>query len=76
MKFLNQKKREEEITISTVSRILRLNEVISMTGLSRSTIYRLVSKGEMPQRFKLGPKSVGWKFEQIIAWINSRPIAA
>ena len=36
------------------NRILRLPEVLALTGLSKSTIYRLMPVGEFPQSVKLG----------------------
>lgn len=59
------------------SRILRLPQVISMTGLSRSTIYAEISKGNFPKQVKLtGSRSVGWSESAIINWIESRELAA
>lgn len=54
-------------------RILRLKEVQRMTGLSRSTIYTEISKGNFPRQVKLtGARSVGWQENAIIQWIESR----
>lgn len=55
------------------ARILRLNEVKRMTGLSRSTIYLQISKGEFPKQVQLtGIRSVGWHESVIVEWIESR----
>lgn len=54
--------------------ILRLPEVMRLTGLSRSSIYRLESQGQFPARVKLAESASGWKAEQIQEWINSRPL--
>lgn len=54
-------------------RILRLKEVIAITGLSRSTIYAEIAKGEFPKQVQLtGNRSVGWHENAIIQWIESR----
>ena len=53
-------------------RILRHPDVQQMTGLSRSTIYRWSSNGSFPKPTKLGPRAVGWREEQIEAWIADR----
>ncbi|RSU73145.1 hypothetical protein BRX37_16460 [Sphingomonas sp. S-NIH.Pt3_0716] len=54
--------------------VLRTPEVTSLTGLSRSTIYRLMGDGSFPRQRKLGPNSVGWLHGEIANWINSRPM--
>lgn len=53
-------------------RILRLPEVKSTTGLSRSSIYAHIKKGTFPKMHKLGERAVGWKSTDIEAWLNSR----
>jgi prophage regulatory protein len=53
-------------------RIWRLPEVLNQTGLSRSTIYEMISRGDFPQQVKLGPRAVGWSSEDVVHWIDSR----
>lgn len=50
-------------------RILRLPEVISKTGLSRSGIYALLEAEAFPKAIKLGARRVGWLESEIEAWI-------
>lgn len=54
------------------NRILRLPQVIELTGFSRSSIYALMKTGGFPLNIKLGQRAVGWKEEDITNWINSR----
>ena len=54
--------------------ILRRPEVERLTGLSRSTIYRLMNAGAFPRQHKLGLGSVGWMQGEIANWIASRPV--
>lgn len=56
-------------------RLLRRREVETITGLSRSTIYRLMQKGDFPKPVRIGPGAVRWKVSDIKAWIESRPVA-
>lgn len=51
-------------------RILRLKEVQTMTGLSRSTIYDHMKAKNFPQPIKLGTHSVGWIESEIQDWIG------
>jgi prophage regulatory protein len=50
--------------------ILRLPAVKSRTGLSRSTIYLRVAKGQFPKQVSLGGRAIGWIEEEIEAWIS------
>ena len=56
--------------------IKRLNGVISMVGLSRSTIYALMAANKFPKSISLGARSVGWLESDIHAWIDSRITAS
>ena len=54
-------------------RLLRLREVVEITALSRSTIYRMAKTGQFPQSKQIGPRAVRWKLSDINAWIDSMP---
>lgn len=54
-------------------RIIRLREVIAMTGLSRSSIYMLIKKGTFPAELKLSARSSGWLWQEVHGWMVSRP---
>ena len=56
-------------------RLLRRREVEKITGLSRSSIYRLMEISDLPRPVKIGPGAVRWKASDIKAWIESRPVA-
>jgi predicted DNA-binding transcriptional regulator AlpA len=53
-------------------RILRANEVVSLTGLSRSTLWRLESAGSFPVRRQLSPGAVGWFISEVEKWLADR----
>lgn len=57
------------------AQVLRQPEVTRITGLSRSTIYRLMPVGKFPKGFKLGERAVGWRAETIETWIAEREAA-
>ena len=64
--------------ITTVSqnslpeRIIRAKEVVELTGLSRTTLWRMEKSGKFPNRVSLGVGSVGWRFSEVNEWLNSR----
>lgn len=53
-------------------RILRRKDVEAQIGLSRSTIYDAMSRGEFPRPLKLGRRAVGWRQSDIDAWLARR----
>ena len=55
-----------------VDRIIRANEVHTMTGLSRTTLWRMENKEEFPRRVSLGANSVGWRLSEIENWMKER----
>ena len=50
----------------------RLPAVKARTGLSRSTIYLLISQGRFPKPVSLGLRAVGWTEESVSSWIEQR----
>ena len=56
-------------------RLLRRRQVEEITGLSRSSIYRLMQDGEFPRPVKVGPAAVRWRASDITVWLESRPVA-
>jgi len=52
--------------------ILKLPEVIKMSGLARSTIYKLISEDRFPKQIKLTKFSSGWIKSEIDCWIDER----
>lgn len=54
-------------------RVLRLPEVLALTGLSRSTIYSRMSQGEFPTSVRLGLRAVGWRAADVYEWISELP---
>ena len=52
--------------------ILRRPAVEKIIGLSRSTIYEMISLGLFPKPIRIGRKAVGWRESVIKKWIESR----
>ena len=61
--------------MKTDVKILRLPDVLEMIQLSRTTIYRLIQKGDFPKPGKLGKRANRWKNTDIEEWIENRPSA-
>lgn len=56
--------------------LLRMDEVLRRTGLSRSTVYRLVREGRFPRPCKLSIQTVAFRSDEVAAWIDQLPRAA
>lgn len=55
--------------------ILRMPEVKRLTGLGRSSIYRMMDDGIFPRSVSLGSRAVGWMVGDIRAWLQGkRPV--
>jgi prophage regulatory protein len=54
---------------------LRFEAVKTQTGLSRTTIHRLVKAGDFPAPKRLGVRAVGWLSSDLARWREGRPNA-
>ena len=53
-------------------RIIRIKEVVELTGLSRTTLWRMEKTRKFPNRVSLGANSIGWRLSEIQDWIDNR----
>ncbi|MBE4009766.1 AlpA family transcriptional regulator [Vibrio parahaemolyticus] len=54
-------------------RFLRLKEVMSLTGLGRSTIYKFMAdETDFPKSVPLGGRAVAWVESEVEEWMESR----
>jgi prophage regulatory protein len=57
-------------------KLLRLPQVKSATGLSKSTIYARIAEGTFPKQIRIGPQTVVWVEADIQKWIADQISAA
>lgn len=55
--------------------ILRRDEVLRRTGLSKATVYRLMEAGLFPRQVLLSSRAVGWLEHEVREWLDNRPRA-
>ena len=53
--------------------LLRRRDVEQIVGLSRSTIYLKMSRGEFPRPVSVGSGSVRWLASDVDRWVKSLP---
>lgn len=61
-----------EADMPNPDRILRCKDVMALTGLSRSTLYSMMSEGTFPASIKLSKRAVGWRARVVQAWMDAR----
>jgi len=57
-------------------KLLRLPQVKTITGLSKSTIYARIGDGTFPKQIPLGPRLVVWVESDVQNWITEQVSAA
>jgi prophage regulatory protein len=57
---------------ATDVRLIRIAEVQRLTGLGRSQIYALASKGKFVRPVKLSERCSAWPENEVRAWIEDR----
>ncbi len=57
-------------------KLYRRKEVEDLTGLSRSSIYKMMSEGNFPRPVQITPKAVAWKKSDLAKWISELAEAA
>ncbi len=58
------------------NRFLREPEVARLTGLSRTTRWRLERAGRFPRKRRISENAVAWVAREIEIWMAERPEAA
>lgn len=53
-------------------RIIRVKELAALLCVDRVTLWRWEKDGEMPHSLRLGPRLVGWRQEDIQAWLDEK----
>ena len=60
-------------TDAQVPIFVRMAAVVRMTGLGRSTIYRLMAEQKFPSPVRLANRAVAWRRADLDRWSEARP---
>ena len=52
--------------------ILRLDDVIALTKLSKTSIYGAIRSEGFPKPLRLTKRARGWRASEVAAWLESR----
>ena len=61
-----------DISSRSPNELIRLKEVMRMTALGRSSIYKLMNEGGFPMSVHLSTRAIAWKRAAILQWIETR----
>jgi prophage regulatory protein len=53
-------------------RLIRLKEVMNITGLGRSSVYKFMDEERFPKSVSLGDRAVAWVESEVEMWIEER----
>ena len=56
-------------------RLLKLKDVMRMTSLGSSTIYRKMAADSFPRPRELSPACVRWMESEVLGWITALPVS-
>jgi prophage regulatory protein len=58
--------------VTDLDRIIRLKEFLLLTGLGRSTVYKMISVGVIDRPLQISVRAVGWRMSSVTKFLNSR----
>ena len=74
---MNKNSDSDSVLLKQVIRplkVIKLNEVKSLTTLSTASIYRQIKEDSFPKQIKLGERSSAWFYDEIIQWLEDKRI--
>ena len=58
------------------SLLMERKELQELIGVSHTTIYRMVDRGELPEPIRFGKRVIRWERHIIMSWIEQKRAAA
>lgn len=58
----------------TPTLLLRMPTVMRLTGLARSTIYKMIAEQTFPTPVRIGTRAVAWRQTDLERWSAARPV--
>jgi prophage regulatory protein len=59
------------MTTDSADRIVRFEEVLSRTGLTRSTLYRKIASRTFPKQIAISARCRGWRESELNDWLHN-----
>ena len=58
--------------VEPMPQLLRLPAVLEVTGLGRSTVYKMIAEHAFPAPAKLAKRAVAWRGDEVRRWTSGR----
>ncbi|WP_340104884.1 helix-turn-helix transcriptional regulator [Rhodohalobacter sp. 8-1] len=55
-------------------KIIRPYQLMEKLSVSRTTLWRMEQRGELPSRRQISQRLVGWLESDLESWLKSRPL--
>jgi len=52
--------------------LMRMDEIVSLLGFGRSTLYAMIKNHQFPAPIKIGKRKTAWRTEVVMDWLNSK----
>ena len=52
--------------------LMRMDEIITLLGFARSTLYTMIKNHEFPAPIKIGKRKIAWRTKVVMDWLNSK----
>lgn len=69
--MIPQRMEKHRMAYQSPLRMMRLDEVLNLTGLSRATLYRKIAAGTFPAQHKLAERCCGWRAGEVDIWLRN-----
>lgn len=57
---------------NTPKRVLNQKDVLSLIGISKTTLWRMIASGKFPPPIKIGERLNGWRVEVFEQWLAAK----
>lgn len=61
--------------MTSATLIYRKQTVLTILGISETTLRRWIAECDFPRPRQLGPRAVGWLAGDVMQWLEARPVA-
>jgi len=58
--------------IEEAVKLIRLNEVLGMTGFSKTSLYEAINSGDFPKNVKISERSSAWVLSEVQGFIKKK----
>ena len=55
--------------------LMRIDDVLKVIDVSRTTLYSLLREGDFPPPVRVSKRNVRWRQEDVQQWLDSRPLS-